>query len=754
MTSIATKRPQLNLDELHQLKWLLGGALTLLSAWTVLYMDVEAWTLMFLISAATLAVIVWPTLPRRVPPLVHTLAFPGIVAFFAADLWLKSEVLPAMVRLDMLLLLYRGITYRQRRDDLQIIVLGLFLIVVAGVLTVSLTFAAQLLVYTACALAFLLLITLIDSALGAHRPPPQPIREAPAWAVHADWGQLFRRLRDVADWRVIGFGAALFAGVVMVSALLFLAIPRFQIESSMFLDRFISKKTRTGFSDTIRFGDVSEITQDNGVALSVDVSDQTRIPATPYWRMIVLDYYDNGTFKFSLGLRRWFESERTAGWFIGAAKPRRGAPVYWTFYLEPGVSRFLPLVGPFMELRFQETQNFRFHRPLSLVALREEPVTMTAYRVQDFDLASEVPDLDFAQRWRRRNEPGANHIGLQIRTLNNDADVATLTRLVAEIEDGSAAAAPARWTAGEFARRAGVWLRRHHSYTLSPHIPATDRDRDPLVSWLASGEAGHCELFAGSLVLLARTAGFPAHVVTGFKGGSWNGYSNNFTIHNADAHAWAEVFDERAGVWLRADALGISADAEKNSPTGEAAIARRLDRSWTARFDSLRIFWYRRIVSFDQQAQAQTLKAVKQATQESGRRLREALLEAFAATKAWLAKPWDPGRVMVLVTTIAGAAGIAWAGWRLRFRFLEIGWTRRRGLDPVRREAGRLLVRWRAMNPQGPAMAGDEQDAVVADLQRLRFGPREAWPDPEKIFRRARRALRDARRRRAELAER
>ena len=55
-----------------------------------------------------------------------------IVAFFAADIWLKAEVLPAMVRLDMLLLLYRGISYRQRRDDLQIIVLGLFLIVVAA----------------------------------------------------------------------------------------------------------------------------------------------------------------------------------------------------------------------------------------------------------------------------------------------------------------------------------------------------------------------------------------------------------------------------------------------------------------------------------------------------------------------------------------------------------------------------------------------------------------------------------------------
>ena len=65
--------------------------------------------------------------------------------------WANAPELPA------------GATTSQRRDDLQVIVLGLFLIVVAGVLTVSLTFAVQILAFTGCALAFLLVITLTDS---------------------------------------------------------------------------------------------------------------------------------------------------------------------------------------------------------------------------------------------------------------------------------------------------------------------------------------------------------------------------------------------------------------------------------------------------------------------------------------------------------------------------------------------------------------------------------------------------------------
>src|SRR6476659_400974 len=90
-TSMEKKRPQLSLEELQQLKWLLGGVLTLLAVATVFYMDVEAWTLMALTTAATLTTLWRPALPARIPPLVHTLAFPAIVAFFAADLWLRSE---------------------------------------------------------------------------------------------------------------------------------------------------------------------------------------------------------------------------------------------------------------------------------------------------------------------------------------------------------------------------------------------------------------------------------------------------------------------------------------------------------------------------------------------------------------------------------------------------------------------------------------------------------------------------------------
>ena len=49
--------------------------------------------------------------------------------------------------------------------------------------------------------------------------------------------------------------------------LLFLIIPRFELASGFFLDRYISRKSRTGFTENVRFGDVTELVRDNSVAM-------------------------------------------------------------------------------------------------------------------------------------------------------------------------------------------------------------------------------------------------------------------------------------------------------------------------------------------------------------------------------------------------------------------------------------------------------------------------------------------------------
>ncbi len=720
-----SRRPQLTFDELQQLRWLLGGVLTLLGLATVAYLDVEAWWLMALTATASIATTWRPSLPARIPRIIHLLAFPFIAAFFALDLWLHSELLPAMVRLDMLLLLYRALVYRQRRDDLQVIVLGLFLVVIAGVLTVSLAFALQILVYTACALLFLLVLTLLEGrepVRAAAAMPPGAKATPPGWAAHAHWGRLLRRVATVVDWRIAALAGGLFLGVIAASALLFLIIPRFQLDTGMFLDRFVSKKARSGFSESIKFGDVTEIQQDTSVALHVDVSDVGQIPLAPYWRMLVLDDYGNGSFKLSPGLQMAaFEPHAHTGSVVFGPTTLRRTRGTWVMYLEPGISRYLPLLGHFRVLKFSEAQTYRSAPESGLLQLVKDPVTMTAYQVDSFDLSTPTQDPP-GSYYRERP--------LSLDPVEAGRERSTLHRLAIT------AAGPGPLSTSELAGRLCAWLRERHTYSLSPRIPAGPGD--PLVRWIDSREPGHCELFAGSLVLLARAAGYPARVVIGFRGGSWNAYvERSFTVRNSDAHAWAEIYDHESRSWLRADPLEISANSQAQNGPAAAAAGGHVDRSWSARLDSLRVFWYRRVVSFDQAAQVQTLKEAKQLAQNLVERVRLKFSHGASALSTWLRSPWDTHRFVRVGFVLAGALALTFLWRALRQLFLRRIWrSPRRRDDPVRREAGRWLRRL-SVDP-----AALEHRVVMADLQRLRFGARPTWPDPARVFRSARRITR------------
>ncbi|MEO6002308.1 MAG: DUF3488 and transglutaminase-like domain-containing protein [Opitutus sp.] len=731
---------QLTVGELQQLKWMLGGVLTLVSVATVFYLDIAAWTLMALTVAAVIAVTLWPWLPGRVPRWAHRLAFPIIVATFTADLWLSGELLPAGVRLDILLLLYRAITYRQKRDDLQVIVLGLFLIVVAGVLTVSLTFAVHILAFTGCALAMLLVITLAEASAG-FKSMPQPPGTTPEWATAVNWPRLLGRVRQVTDWRVVTMGVGLFAGLVVLSGLLFVAIPRFQLENGLFLERFITKQTRSGFSETIRFGDVTDIQQDNSVALSVDVSDRSQIPAIPYWRMLVLDEYREGIFRLSAAARRGAAARGQRGTIVrGSISRRVGSPAVWTFYLESGISRYLPLLGAFEELKLREPHSFQMLRGLELVALRDDPATMIAYRVEGMQTDGPVSDVRFGEELAAVAKTPSPVVSSMISLPVEAGDLTKLERISRELGvSGENAAA-------DFSRKASAWLAQHHTYTLQPKTPAGAGD--PLIRWLASSEPGHCELFAGSFVMLARNAGLPARLVTGFRGGSWNSYSNNFTLRNSDAHAWCEVYDQKSQAWLRVDPTpGSGSTVESNAVKGEAALARRNDRSWKARLESLRVFWYRQIVSFDQRSQLDTINSVKEATEQSSRRFRAALDDAKKNLTTWLSTPWNAERVARVLAKICVVLTIGVLGTQLyrRFRFKWGSVGGKRSGDRLRTEAGRWLVRL-ATSGLDPA-TDPELRAALDDLRRIRFGKRESWGDVNQVLQRARNVGRSRRRR-------
>jgi protein-glutamine gamma-glutamyltransferase len=731
--SMEKKRPQLNPDELLQLRWLLGGAAALLAMWSTVFLDIGEKWLLAGITAVVLLVLWKPGWPARVPAWLHRLAFPVIAALGVYDFYDQGEVLPAMTRLALLLLAYRAISYRKRRDELQLVVLGLFLVVITGVLTVSMAFALQIMAFTALALAMLMAMTLSETTDAI----PVETGQAPVWAERVEWRKLFGKMRAATDWRVVALGGLLFMGVAVVSGLLFLAIPRFELRNSLFLDGLIPRKSSSGFTDTLRFGDVTDILRDESVAIRVEVSDRSRLPERLYWRMVVLDEYRDQAFRMSAALKSAaFDRPRTVQRLLGQEPPSRTG-LTCTFYIEAGVGRYLPLTGGFEIINFTEPQNLRSSANLRVVELTREPVAMKAYRVQGMTGRDALRDPQFAKEWKTSQEAGRVQVPgrpLMHEVNLSEEDRATLASVVAEITGG--VDLPAR----DFARKAQSWLASRHRYSLTMELPKGTGD--PLVRWIVSKEPGHCELFAGAFTLLARTAGHPARVVAGFVGGAWN--QDYLIVRNSNAHAWCELFDGQWS-WVRMDPTAAARDEDNQDPLealGGGAILREEMSGWAARMDRLRLFWYRRIVNFDQSDQRVLAESLKDRAQEAGKDLKALGRQVLERLRSWLAQPWSWGRL----AGIAGAGvalALLWWGWRRKGRAWWLSWRSRRsrGVDPVRREAGRWL---RALADR------DENDealrSVRAELARVRYGPRERWPATAPLWRQARRLARQRRR--------
>lgn len=723
--STVKKRPQLNADDLGRLRWGLGAILALLSVMTVFFMEIDAWLLMPAVTFAAIAALVKPTWPARVPGFVHRLAFPFIALAFVYDITSSGEPLPALIRLDLLLIFYRLVTYRQRRDDLQLVILGLFLVIVAGVITVSLSFAVQLLAFTSCALVMLLAVTL-EHADGT-APKPLTPGVVPSWA-KGSWRTHFSRLRAATDWRLAALGAGGFGAMVLLSGLLFLAIPRFDIQSSLFIDRLINRVTRSGFSENIKFGEVTSIINDDSLAISVDVSNPNSMPRFPYWRMVVLDEYTGEGFKISSSFRRQLNSYRTPrGKVNGTESFRRGEPT-WTFFVEPGISRYLPLLGNFYEMSFTEPQTFAISDRLRVVALQRDPPKMFAYRTWIMDTSGSMKDATFALA--RRDSLPAGEAFLELP--NGIAENPRLQRVLQE--SGGAAATDAV----TFSNNVVSWLTDMHPYSLDSSVPSGSGDT--LVRWLDSETPGHCEFFAGSFVLLARASGYPARLVTGFRGGSWNEFSGSFAVRNSNAHAWCEIFDDESSSWIRVDPTPGNqalADQSENALTA-AQLAGIRDNSWQARLDSLRVFWYRRIVNFDintQEAMISTTKDFFRRTSQAAIKWADTRAKAF---REWVKQPWDITRFRDFAIGAVILGTLIWA-WRKHGRKWWFGIRRSRGKvnhDPVRREAGRWLQR-------GRKRANFNWPVEVQDgLLRLRFGDPQSWQEPLETFRAAKTALR------------
>jgi len=115
------------------------------------------------------------------------------------------------------------------------------------------------------------------------------------------------------------------------------------------------------------------------------------------------------------------------------------------------------------------------------------------------------------------------------------------------------------------------------------NVSATPSGSDPVEHFLFDAKEGYCDVFASSMVLMARASGLPARYVVGYIiNEPTPNEQGAYQIREKDSHAWAEIYFEDKG-WVIFDATE-GAEAVEGGERGSTSDAAKpwYQREWAS----------------------------------------------------------------------------------------------------------------------------------------------------------------------------
>lgn len=296
---------------------------------------------------------------------------------------------------------------------------------------------------------------------------------------------------------------------------------------------------RTGLSDQLQFGGISEIASDQSIAMRLKVLEGPADPRQWYFRGPVLSDFDGRLWTATDELPQGEPALDAAGREALKAGPR----LRYELTLEPLRIRVLPM----LELD-PASAGERLQLDEQLLRLDREHV----WRSQ----------RPFTERLRFQHlaHPGSTALPQQL----DRRELSDYLSLPQGLNPRSLAFArallqrPALASAPE-ARRptalAQALLQHLHEqpfgYTLSPGRYGEQSPHLIDEFWF-DRRLGFCEHFASAFVVMMRAMGVPSRVVTGYQGADPEPQDGFWVIRQSQAHAWAEYWQAGQG-WVRVD---------------------------------------------------------------------------------------------------------------------------------------------------------------------------------------------------------
>jgi transglutaminase-like putative cysteine protease len=387
--------------------------------------------------------------------------------------------------------------------------------------------------------------------------------------------QLHPSNNSLFSLRVVG---RLLLIILPVWALLFVAFPRFTVG---FWQREVPT-ARTGFSDELNPGSISQVAESDEIALRAQVDGDKVRPEDMYWRGSILSTTD--------GLR-WVKSSRP----LPVESIRTPAPeasrVSYQVWLEPLFQRWL------------------FTLDYSDVTERVKVSNNQAYRRSGFYFEAQRPVVSRVSYSVNASLEAPMQNGLS--PIEQKAFLQVPAGLEPEVKALALRLKSKKSTEESLENIYRYFRTENFQYTLSPGPVPGNR----IGGFLFKSKVGFCEHYAAAGALMLRVMGIPARVVVGFQGAERNPLGDYWMVRNKNAHSWTEAWVENAegGQWKRFDLVSavtptrLAMGANFFQGSGTLTGGPENQKDWLGKvkvraqllIDAVEMQWVRFLISYD-----------------------------------------------------------------------------------------------------------------------------------------------------------
>ena len=358
--------------------------------------------------------------------------------------------------------------------------------------------------------------------------------------------------------RMLGRSGLVFLQAMPLTLLLFFFFPRINGPIGLSLN-----DPPIGLTDTVAPGSFSKLARDDSPAMYVSFKPGSNypLPEAMYWRAIVLYQYKHG--QFTTGFSDIPERVASPG---SEEKP-------------------VPASAPEHEGRIDQTITIYANNQRWLYAL-DVPTSPPVNAAGGTNWAA-LFNGDTARLVNGKLDHTARYF-VQSSTFRpeetlNDAELGAALQIPTATEEDPIgpqiyALADQLYTEAKFSDDAylSAVLRYFHHNGFVYSIDLPPQGKDWLKEFLIDRKTGYCEHFATAFAVLMRIHGIPTRLVTGYVGGEFNPYDNEYVVRESSAHAWCEVWrptdpndphKKYTGRWTRIDPTAFVSSVDSSGQT-------------------------------------------------------------------------------------------------------------------------------------------------------------------------------------------